>query len=108
MGTRKAGSYSKKIKEQIIKECIETNNYNAVARKHGVPSNTVYTWVKRNKNRDNIKKDKDIKSLEKELSEAKLENEILKELLKKPTNFGSKIRRCTQLCRKGLQCQESY
>jgi hypothetical protein len=28
MGTHTARSYSKKIKEQIIKECIETNNYN--------------------------------------------------------------------------------
>jgi transposase-like protein len=83
MGTNKARSYSKKIKEQIIKECIETNNYNAVARKHGVPSNTVYTWIKKDKNRHKVKKDKDQRSLEKELAEAKLENEILKELLKK-------------------------
>lgn len=81
MGSSKARSYSKKFKEQIIKECIETNNYNAVARKHGIPSTTVYTWIR--KNRHKINKDKDQKSLRKELAEAKLENEILKELLKK-------------------------
>jgi transposase-like protein len=77
MGSSKARSYSKKFKEQIIKECIETKNYNAVARKHGVPSTTVYTWIRKNKNRHKIKKDKDKKSLEKEPAEAKLENEIL-------------------------------
>jgi len=33
MKSDKARSYSKEFKNQIIKECIETNNYNVVAKK---------------------------------------------------------------------------
>lgn len=83
MGSEKTNSYSKEFQDEILKECFETNNYGAVARKHGIPSTTIYGWIKRYKNRHKIQNKKTIKGLEKELADAKLENLILKELLKK-------------------------
>lgn len=83
MKSDKARSYSKEFKNQIIKECIETNNYNVVAKKHSVPPTTVYTWLRRDKNKLKIKNNKSQRAIEKELADAKLEIAILKELLKK-------------------------
>ncbi len=83
MGSKNSKSYSVEFKEQILKECLETNNYNLVARKHEVPVTTVYTWIRKNKNSSKIRSSKNIKKLEKELEDSKLENKILKELLKK-------------------------
>lgn len=83
MGLKKAKNYSREFKEQILKECMETNKYNVVARKHNVPVTTVYTWIKRDKNRSNIQAAKGQKALEKELADARLEIKVLKELLKK-------------------------
>ncbi len=37
MGTKRAKSYTSEFKEQILKECIETNKYNVVAKKHNIP-----------------------------------------------------------------------
>ena len=83
MGAVKRPTYAKESQEQILKECFETNNYGAVARKHGIPSTTVYGWIKRNKNRDKLSKKKTMKDLEKKVGDLELENQILKELLKK-------------------------
>ncbi len=83
MAQKNSKIYSTKFKEQILQECIETNNYNAVARKHNIPASTVYTWLRKLKNKDTIKTEKSHKAIKKELADAKLENEILKELLKK-------------------------
>jgi len=83
MKSDKARSYSKEFKDQIIKECIETNNYNVVAKKHSVPTTTVYTWLRKDKNKLKIKNNKSQRAIEKELADAKLEIAILKELLKK-------------------------
>ena len=83
MGSRTAKSYNKEFKEQIIKECIETNKYNVAAKKHQVPVTTVYTWIKRDKNKSKTKKATGQKALGKELADAKLEIQVLKELLKK-------------------------
>ena len=83
MGKEKSKTYSKEFKEQILKECIETNNYNVVARKNNIPPTTVYTWIRKDKNESKIKNRKTQSSLEKELADLKLENSILKELLKK-------------------------
>lgn len=83
MKSDKARSYSKEFKDQIIKECIETNNYNVVAKKHNLPPTTVYTWLRKDKNKLKIKNNKSQRAIEKELADAKLEIAILKELLKK-------------------------
>lgn len=76
-------TYSKEFKDQILKECFETNKYSVVAEKHGLPATTVYTWIRSEKNKDKRKNEKSERDLKKENSDLKLENEILKELLKK-------------------------
>ncbi len=83
MGLKTVKSYSKEFKTQILKECMETNQYNVVAKKHNVPVTTVYTWIKRDKSKSKTKIVKGHKALEKELADARLEIKILKELLKK-------------------------
>ena len=83
MGSKTAKDYSPEFKEQIIKECMETNKYNVVAKKHQVPVTTVYTWIKRDKNKSKTQKAKGQKAMGKELADAKLEIKVLKELLKK-------------------------
>ena len=76
-------SYDKELKEQVVKECIETNNYAAVSSKHDIPVTTIYGWIRRHKNKQKKESRKNVKELETELKDVKLENDILKELLKK-------------------------
>jgi len=83
MGAKRAKSYTSEFKEQILKECIETNKYNVVAKKHNLPVTTVYTWIKRDKNKNRIQNTRGQKALKKELEDVKFENKVLKELLKK-------------------------
>ena len=83
MSKRETVEYSKEVQERVIEECLETKNYGAVAKKHGIPVNTVYGWVRKARDKDKRENQKSLKSLEKELADARLENRILKELLKK-------------------------
>jgi len=83
MSRDKLRSYSKEFKAQIIKECVETNNYAVVAKKHDVPATTVYTWFRRDKNKQKTDNRKSQQALEQELADAKLEIGVLKDLLKK-------------------------
>jgi len=83
MQTRLSRSYSEELKEQVVKECIETNNYGAVSSKHDIPIKTIYGWIKRHKNKKKKEGTKSIRELEKQLKDVKLENEILKDLFKK-------------------------
>ena len=92
MEKRSFKSYSKDLQAQVVTECIETGNYSAVSSKHGIPVTTIYGWIRRHKNKETNHRRKSFKNVEKELSDVKLENQILKELLKKATNSGSKIR----------------
>jgi transposase-like protein len=75
---------SKEFKERIVKECLEVGNIAAVARKHGLKDNAVYNWVTayRNQNGKSSAVD-ELKKLQAELKDARLENAILKELIKK-------------------------
>ena len=82
--------YSPEFKAQVTKEAIETNNTALIARKHGVSQKTVYNWYSKEINKDSASNKKSLKSLEKELSETKLENQILKDLLKKTFHVWSK------------------
>ncbi len=41
MQTLLTNSYDKELKEQVAKECIETNNYAAVSSKHDKPVTTI-------------------------------------------------------------------
>ena len=83
MNREKLRSYSNEFKSQINKECIETNNYAAVAKKHDIPATTVYTWFRREKNKHKTDNRKSQRALEGELADAKLEIAVLKDLLKK-------------------------
>ncbi|GAX62772.1 transposase and inactivated derivative [Candidatus Scalindua japonica] len=51
MQRRLLKSYSEEQKEQVVKECIETNNYGAVSSKHDIPVTTIYGWIRRYKNK---------------------------------------------------------
>lgn len=82
--------YSTEFKNQVIKEAIETNNTALVARKHGLSQRTVYNWYSKEINKESIEKNKSMKFLQKELSDVKLENQILKDLLKKTVHVWSK------------------
>jgi transposase-like protein len=81
--SRKYIRYDKVFKDKIIQECIESNDYNAVAKKYELPSRTIYDWFNNYKNKsinENKRRDKD---LIKKVEDLALENDILKELLKK-------------------------
>ncbi len=83
MRTRLSKNYSKELRDQVVKECIETGNYGAVSSKHDIPITTIYGWIKRHKSKQKKDSRKDVKELEVELKDVQLENRILKELLKK-------------------------
>jgi len=83
MQARLSKSYSEELKAQVVKECIETNNYAAVSSKHDIPVTTIYGWIRRHKNKQKKESRRNVKELEAELKDVKLENEVLKELLKK-------------------------
>ena len=70
-------------KEQILKEAEETGSVALVAKKHNVPMTTIHTWKKSLKNKDLHIKNREDRELKKRLTELELENQILKELLKK-------------------------
>ena len=74
--------YSAKLKAQVVKESKETGNATMVARRHQVPTATVYSWI-RGKNMPVETANGRVRGLEKKLEEKDLENQILKELLKK-------------------------
>ena len=76
-------SYSQEFQDRVINEVHECGDISAVARKHELPLSTVHTWVNRSKNKEKLSKDKELKRLKAELEDAKLENSILKDLLKK-------------------------
>ena len=83
MEERTSKIYIPEYKEQILKECFETNNYHAVARKYEIPPSTVFGWVETIKKKSTRQEKKKINQLERQLEDALLENQILKELLKK-------------------------
>ena len=83
MGNRHPKTYSQEYKEQILKKCRETNNYHAVARKHEIPPSTVFGWIDQSRKKSTRQEKKKNNQLEKQLADALLENQILKELLKK-------------------------
>ena len=82
------GRFSPELKKQVITEAKEVGNIAAVARKHGISIPTVHSWIKKSESIDakisaaSAARAK-VKKLEKELAAKELENEVLKELLKK-------------------------
>ena len=86
--------YSPEFKAQVTKEAIETNNTALVAKKHGLSQRTVYNWFSKEVNKKSISKIKSTKAIDKEIRDLKLENQILKDLLKKPFMSGATNRSC--------------
>lgn len=94
--------YSPEFKQQIVKEVLEVGNSSIVARKYDINQNIVSRWVRQSKNNDinrtvsRMPQDhKELlienEQLKKLLGKKELENEILRDLLKK-TNPQLKIR----------------
>jgi len=81
--------YSQELKDQVIKESIETGNATLVAKKHNIPQKTVHNWISLQVNKKSIAHEKSFKHVEKENRELKLENQILKDLLKKTVQVWS-------------------
>lgn len=98
-------NYSNDFKESIFKEVEEVKNVCLVARKHSIPQSTIHTWLRK---RD-VKIDfsilsedsalrKENKKLKQRISEQEIENQILRDLLKKTYqiwNTDSKSQRST-------------
>jgi transposase len=78
-----ASKYSQELKDQIVKEVMETGSTTVVANKHGVCSKTVHNWLKNIKNKDSIDANKQVRLLTKKLADKDLEIEVLRSLLKK-------------------------
>lgn len=76
-------TYTKELKEQVLKEVKDTGNMALVARKHGISYPTVVSWVGSERKAPVRKRKKEQKQLESKLKDLELENRILKELLKK-------------------------
>ncbi len=83
MRTRLSKNDGKELQEQVVKDCIETNNYAAVSSKHNIPVTTIYGWIRKHKSKQTKESRSNVKELRNELNDVKLENKILKELLKK-------------------------
>ncbi len=85
-------NYSIDEKEQVLKEVKETGNVAIVAKKHKMPVTTIHSWLKKEQKKETKATSKSVKNLEKQLADRELEIKILKDLLKKRTRPGSKIR----------------
>lgn len=95
--------YSPEFKQQIVKEALEVGNSSIVAHKYDINNNMVSRWVRQSKNINGLNRTasrlpqehKDLlienEQLKKLLGKKELENEILRDLLKK-TNPQLKIK----------------
>jgi transposase-like protein len=77
--------FTQEQKTRIVKEALATGKIKATAIKHDMNVGTLYSWVKTYKNHDLKESINDTKSLKKQISDLELENQVLKELLKKTT-----------------------
>jgi len=81
-------TYTKELKEEILREVREVGNVSLVSRRHGISKSTIFTWIRKSKNRNEIKVKpgrkalvEGEKELEYELTEVTKENDQLKKLL---------------------------
>lgn len=75
--------YSSELIEQVLKDLESTGDVSLVSQKHSIPAHAIYRFRREKLKAPEISKDKKIKVLSKELAEKDLENQILRELLKK-------------------------
>ena len=76
-------TYSRELRDQILKEVKDTGNMALVARNRGIAYATVVSWVGSERKAPARRRKQELKSLESRLKDFELENRILKELLKK-------------------------
>lgn len=81
---QKFNKYTEDFMEQVVKEKKEGKSYSTLSKKYNLSENTIKTWVRRNKLKGTIKRDKrgrrkNPESME--LEELRIENEILKKFL---------------------------
>ena len=81
-------SYTKELKEEILREVKEVGNVSLVSRRHGISKSTIFTWIKESNNNDEFKVKpgrkalvEGEKELESELTGVTKENDQLKKLL---------------------------
>ena len=83
---RKTRTYTSEEKNQIISEVKRTGNIAAVARKNALPSSTIHTWLNPKNQKRSLERRAErleVKKLKAKLADSQLENQVLKELLKK-------------------------
>lgn len=82
--------YSNEEKLNIINECNVSGNIAATAKKYSVADATIHGWIKQfNKKKPENDLNAEIKKLRRQLSDANLENAILKDLVKKTVQVWS-------------------
>ena len=72
--------YTEEEKTEIFKEVESLGKVCLVAKKHGMPATTIQNWIRKGLNQSNSS---EVRKLKKTISQQKLENSILKDLLKK-------------------------
>lgn len=80
--------YLPEFKDQILKEVKESRNITAVAKKHKMPDSTIHTWLaKERRVQPKEEAQSELKKAKKEISDLKLKNMVLEDLLKKTHNL---------------------
>ena len=81
-------TYTKELKEEILREVQEVANVSLVSRRHGISKSTIFTWIRESEKRNEIKVKpgrkalvEGEKELKNELTEVTRENDQLKKLL---------------------------
>jgi len=82
-GKQKMRHYDLAFKRKVLQEADEVQNTSLVAKKYSLAPSTVFTWKRSLQFKDLNGKEKSIRELKKELADKELENQVLKELLKK-------------------------
>lgn len=75
--------YSQEFKDLVVKEYLETGDAQSVADRHKINVQNVYVWKGRKDSQPAKDQESAIKRLQKELKESQLENQILREIVKK-------------------------
>lgn len=83
MKSAEINNYSVELRNKVLQEVKETGNMALVARAHELKYQTVFGWVRRARREPMKKKAKAQKEQELKLQRLELENQVLKELLKK-------------------------
>jgi len=79
----KGNRYTIEFKQQIIELNKSGSSIFKLSREYGIPTGTIYKWIKELKPIDQIDSDtplnqKDIQAMQKRIRELEMENEILK------------------------------